>query len=277
MNLRIVTRHLRLLPAVMIAGTVLLFLKGAGLIHDARAEGQSKVQTASALAVPHAEPIARKDPASDDTETASAAEVDVLSSLTRRRTELDARGRDLDMRANVLAATEKRIDAKITALKQLQLQINQMMGQRDAAQEKQIVSLVKTYSAMKPKDAARIFNGLDENVLLEVAQAMKSDALAPVLAGMNAETAQKLTLRLASRLNVPEKAILTPPPQQAAALAPAETQLPPSPAPTPAAIQPPPSPAPAATKAAALPAPAPQATAPQAAAPQAAPPPAKHG
>jgi flagellar motility protein MotE (MotC chaperone) len=294
MNLRIVTRHLRLLPAVMIAGTVLLFLKGAGLVHDARAEGQSKVQTASAQAAPHAEPVARKDPASDDTETASAAEVDVLSSLTKRRTELDARGRDLDMRANVLAATEKRIDAKIAALKQLQVQINQMMGQRDAAQEKQIASLVKTYSAMKPKDAARIFNGLDENVLLEVAQAMKSDALAPVLAGMNAETAQKLTLRLASRLNVPEKATLTPPPQQASATAPspapAATQPPPSPAPAPTAIQPPPSPAPAATKAAASPAPAPavtkaaalsapvpQAATPQAAAPQAAPPPAKHG
>jgi len=38
---------------------------------------------------------------------------------------------------------------------------------------------LKDYSAMKPKDAARIFNGLDDNVLLQVAQEMKSDALAP--------------------------------------------------------------------------------------------------
>jgi flagellar motility protein MotE (MotC chaperone) len=261
MNLRIVTRHLRLLPAVLIAGTVLLVLKGVGLVHDARAEGQNDVQMASNLAAPQDAPATQKDLASDDTETASAAEVDVLSSLSRRRAELDARGRDLDMRANVLAATEKRIDAKIAALKQLQGQINQMMGQRDAAQEKQIASLVKTYSAMKPKDAARIFNGLDDNVLLQVAQEMKSDALAPVLAAMNAETAQKLTLRLASRLNVPEKATLTPPQQ----------------APAPVAAQPSPSPVPATTQAAAQPAPAPQATTPQAAAPQTAPPPANHG
>jgi len=261
MNLRIVTRHMRLLPAVLIAGTVLLVLKGVGLVHDARAEGQSDVQVASNVGVQQDTPATQKDIASDDTETASAAEVDVLSSLSRRRSELDGRARDLDMRANVLAATEKRIDAKIAALKQLQVQINQMMGQRDAAQEKQIASLVKTYSAMKPKDAARIFNGLDDNVLLQVAQEMKSDALAPVLAAMNAETAQKLTLRLASRLNVPEKATLTPPPQ--------------APASTPAATQPPPSPA--ATQAAAQPAPAPQTAAPQAAAPQAAPPPANHG
>jgi len=263
MNLRVVTRHLRLLPAVLIAGTVLLVLKGVGLVHDARAEGQNDVQMASNVGVPQDTPAAQKDIASDDTETASAAEVDVLSSLSRRRAELDGRARDLDMRANVLAATEKRIDAKIAALKQLHGQINQMMGQRDAAQEKQIASLVKTYSAMKPKDAARIFNGLDDNVLLQVAQEMKSDALAPVLAAMNAETAQKLTLHLASRLNVPEKATLTPP-QQASAL-------------TPTATQPPPPPAAATTQAAAQPAPAPQTATPQAAAPQAAPPPANHG
>ena len=175
------------------------------------------------------EPAAQKDCASDDTETASAAEVDVLTSLSRRRAELDARARDQTMRENVLAATETRVDAKIAALKQLQTQINQLLGQRDAAQEKQIASLVKTYSAMKPKDAARIFNGLNDKVLLPVAQEMKSDVLAPVLAAMNAETAQKLTLRLASRLNVPEKATLTPP-QQPPAPAPAATQPPPPPA-----------------------------------------------
>jgi len=263
MNLRIVTRHLRLLPAVLIAGTVLLVLKGVGLVHEARAEGQNDVQVASALNTQHDEPAAQKDIASDDSETASAAEVDVLSSLSRRRAELDARARDQAMRENILAATEKRIDAKIAALKQLQTQINQMMGQRDAAQEKQIASLVKTYSAMKPKDAARIFNGLDDSVLLQVAQEMKSDALAPVLAAMNAETAQKLTLRLASRLNVPEKATLTPPQQ--------------TPAPASSATQPPPPPATTAPQAAAQPAPTPQTAAPQAAAPQAAPPPANHG
>jgi hypothetical protein len=59
---------------------------------------------------------------------------------------------------------------------------------------------------MKPKDAARIFDGLSEDVLVPVAQAMKSDALAPVLAAMNPSAAQKLTVRLASRLKLPDTA-----------------------------------------------------------------------
>ena len=38
---------------------------------------------------------------------------------------------------------------------------------------------------MKPKDAARIFDSLNDDVLVPVAQEMKSDVLAPVLAAMN--------------------------------------------------------------------------------------------
>ena len=52
-------------------------------------------------------------------------------------------------------------------------------------------SLVKTYSAMKPKDAARIFDSLPDDVLVPVAQEMKSDVLAPVLAKMNPEQRQE--------------------------------------------------------------------------------------
>src|SRR6201999_4446630 len=120
------------------------------------------------------------------TEMASAAEVDVLTSLTKRRKQLDQRELDLAMRQNVITAAEQRVDTKIAQLRALQAEIQKLLGQRDAEEQKQIASLVKTYSAMKPKDAARIFDTLDDDVLLAVAQQMKSDVLAPVLAGMQA-------------------------------------------------------------------------------------------
>lgn len=242
------SRHLRLLPAVMVLGLALLVLKGTGIVREAQAQ-EKATQVASN------EPAPPKDFAGDDGESASAAEVDVLSSLSKRRAELDGRARDLDMRANVLAATEKRVDDKIATLKQLQAQMTALLGQRDTAQEAQVKSLVKTYSAMKPKDAARIFDGLDEDVLIPVAQEMKSDALAPVLAAMNPGAAQKLTVKLASKLNLPDKA-------QADVAPPAPQPVPQ----TQAAIAPPP----AATAPAQSPpaqTPAPQAAAPQAPAP----------
>jgi flagellar motility protein MotE (MotC chaperone) len=255
-------RYFRLLPAVIVLGLTLLVLKGTGIVREAEAQSVPQqvadVSANDAIAQP-------KDAASDDGETSSAAEIDVLSSLSKRRTELDTRARAQDMREDVLAATEKRVDEKIAALKALQTQITALLGQRDAAQEKQVASLVKTYSSMKPKDAARIFDGLSEDVLIPVAQEMKSDALAPVLAAMSPSAAQKLTVKLASKLSLPDTAAAAAPsaippaplqPQAAAAPAPAtaapQTAALQAPAPQPAAQQPAPSPAPQAA------APAPQ-------------------
>ncbi|GAA0587474.1 MotE family protein [Rhizomicrobium electricum] len=203
-------RTFRLLPAVILVGLGLLGLKGEGLILSAMAEGQ-KTTSADLLAQDTA-PLP-KDPVAEEPKSESAAEVDVQSSLTKRRTELDAREADIEMRTQVLNAAEQRVDAKIAMLKQLQDQITTLLGQRDAEQQKQIASLVKTYSAMKPKDAARIFNSLPDDVLVPVAKQMKSDVLAPVLAAMTADNAQRLTQKLADKLKLPETAAaaITPP------------------------------------------------------------------
>jgi flagellar motility protein MotE (MotC chaperone) len=104
----------------------------------------------------------------------------------------------------MIAAAEARVDAKINQLKQLQAQINALVGQRDEAQKQQIASLVKAYSTMKPKDAARIFDNLPDAVLVPVAHDMKSDVLALVLANMNSESAKALTVKLADRLTLPQ-------------------------------------------------------------------------
>ncbi|HXS06310.1 MAG TPA: hypothetical protein VN723_05920 [Rhizomicrobium sp.] len=214
-------RFARLLPSVVLVGTGLLVLNASGLIHDAYA-GATPVD---AMAPPPAP--ANKDFAKDDGQIASASEVDVLTSLSKRRSELDARESQLQVQANVLAATEARVDAKIAQLKALQAQMNTLLGQRDQAQEKQLASLVKTYSAMKPKDAARIFDSLENEVLVPVAQEMKSDVLAPVLAAMSPEQAQKLTVKLANRLALPETTPPAPAPVPAALLTPPSVAPPP--------------------------------------------------
>jgi flagellar motility protein MotE (MotC chaperone) len=123
----------------------------------------------------------------------------------------------------VLAAAEQRVDGKISQLKALQDQITKLLAQRDTEQNRQVASLVKTYSAMKPKDAARIFNSLSDDVLVPVAQEMKSDVLAPVLANMDSAAAQKLTIKLANRLAVPEVTTPPVPPGPQAPLAAPET------------------------------------------------------
>ncbi|HWY62830.1 MAG TPA: hypothetical protein VNW15_13090 [Rhizomicrobium sp.] len=201
------SRFLRLLPCVVLVCGTLLALKTSGIVHDAFA--QEATPTADAMAP--APQGANQDFAGGDAQMASAAEVDVLTSLSKRRAAMDAREAVIQTESNLLAATETRVDAKIAQLKELQSQIAALLGQRDAAQEKQVAALVKTYSAMKPKDAARIFDSLDQSVLLPVAQEMKSDTLAPVLAAMTPDAAQRLTVKLANKLVLPDTAAVMAP------------------------------------------------------------------
>lgn len=226
----------RLLPAVIVVGLALLGLKGEILVRSAWADEAKPIQFADvAVLAKDTAPVA-SDPATEETRSDSAAEVDVLSSLAKRRAALDARAADIEMRAQVLAAAEARIDDKIATLKQLQDHIGALLGERGTVEKQQLAALVKTYSAMKPRDAARIFNSLDDSVLIPVAQAMKSDALAPVLAAMNPEAAQKLTIKLADRIKLPE--LVAPAAAAPAGNAPAgttPTPAPPTPATAPAA------------------------------------------
>ncbi len=57
---------------------------------------------------------------------------------------------------------------------------------------------------MKAKDAARIFNTLPDEVLVPVAQDMKSDVLSQILANMNSDNAKTLTVKLAGKLALPQ-------------------------------------------------------------------------
>jgi flagellar motility protein MotE (MotC chaperone) len=234
-------RYLRLLPSVVLLGAALLVLKTTDIVHAATAAAGEQVAALAGDPVP-----SNKDYAGgDEDQLSSASEVDVMNSLTKRRKELDARESQMTIQANMIAATEIRVDAKIAQLKQLQAQMTALLGQRDEAQKAQIASLVKTYSTMKAKDSARIFNTLPDDVLVPVAQAMKSDVLALILANMVSDKAQALTVKLANKLILPQTAdAVTPPgitpvpgpaPVQTAAAAPAATTPAPAKAPEKAA------------------------------------------
>ena len=217
-------RLVRLLPSLVLGLAALLVLNGTGLVRDGAALAQTSISAAAASLSQTPQP-ANADYAEPDQQIASAAEADILTSLSRRRAELDARESKVKMQADILAATEKRMDAKIAQLQALQNRIAALLADRDAAQKAQIAALVKTYSAMKPADAARIFDALPDGVLVPVAQQMKSDVLSLVLARMSADNAKSLTVKLADRLALPETAD-APAPAQTASAAPAAPQTP---------------------------------------------------
>ena len=130
-------------------------------------------------------------------------EVDVLQQLAKRRTELDERARQLDEREALIKAAEQRMDQKMAELKALQATVQDLLKQRNTADEAQLQSLVKIYENMKPKAAAAIFEEMDMDVLLDVVSRMNERKVSPILALVSPTRAKELTYELAERRQMP--------------------------------------------------------------------------
>ncbi len=244
--------RLRLLPTVMLVAAMLLGLKVVHLVgglDDMLSVGTAQASPAAAQtgeassgeAVEPSEDAANKAALAAQKQELnetriSPAEMAVLGSLTARREEIDKRGKDLDLREQMLNAAEKRVEDRIAELKAIEGRINGQIAANDKQNEERLADVVKMYETMKPKDAARIFERLDMGVLIDVSKRMQPRKMSAVLAVMDPVAAQELTVELATGDKLPDEAAMK------------------APAPKPA-------------NGAALQTPAPQATAPAAAAP----------
>ena len=136
------------------------------------------------------------------------SELRLLQELSARRQDLMDRERQLDQREALLDAAESRFEEKFVELAALRDQLQGLLKQHDEAQEAKLASLVRIYESMKPKDAARIFDNLDMDVLLDVVVRMKESRSAAVLAEMQPDRAKEVTLQLVDQRSLPQPVVL---------------------------------------------------------------------
>ena len=103
------------------------------------------------------------------------------------------------MRENLLKAAEARLEARIAELKALETRASEGERKRDEEAKSRIGALVTMYESMRAKDAARILGRLDTAVALQVVERINPRKMADILANMDSEAAQKLTVELALR------------------------------------------------------------------------------
>ena len=138
-----------------------------------------------------------------DPQSFTASEIDLLQRLAERREIIEAQEKELDAREAMLRAAEARIDGKIAELQQLEQTLTDLVAEADTQQQAKINTLVNIYGAMKPKDAARIFNDLDMPILITVVESMRENKVAPILAQMDAVKATAVTEALTVRKQIP--------------------------------------------------------------------------
>lgn len=182
-------RKVRLTPVLLTALFALASLKAAGLWLNFSSAGAEEAVVAAPVVLTAPENAARPSETSER----------LLTHLAGRQQELDAREEELTTRETVLAAAELRVEA---ALRQLQEEKDALtLAKSDRARDRrdEIGVLSSAYERMKARDAARIFEVLDNDILIPVAAGMRTQALSGVLAEMAPEKAKALTIALANR------------------------------------------------------------------------------
>lgn len=147
-------------------------------------------------------PVDWKDAGEEDFNYSGVQE-GLYRDLTKRREDIDKREKELATRQALLEAAERELDQKVRELTVLRTEIEGLMVKQTEEEKARTQSLVKIYEGMKAKDAARIFNTLDTDVLLQVMTQMSERKSSPILAEMDPERARTVTILMAQQQQLP--------------------------------------------------------------------------
>lgn len=162
-------------------------------------------QTSEAPQAPDAKggtPVEWADAGDSDFEY-SEVKMELFKALTERRKKLEQKEKDIAHREALLRAAQQEFERKYDELNNIKAEIQNLLKKQSEEEEARITSLVKIYEGMKPKDAARIFNTLDMDVLIEVMSRMSERKSSPVLAAMNPDRARTVTILLSEQKKLP--------------------------------------------------------------------------
>lgn len=141
--------------------------------------------------------------ASDSDIDLSSVKMEVYEDLAERRKQLQQQEKSLATREALLRAAEQELERKYQELDNIRTEIMTLLNQQSEEEKQRITSLVKIYEGMKAKEAARIFDTLDLDILVAVAGQMSERKLSAVLAAMDPERARTLTIMMAEQKTLP--------------------------------------------------------------------------
>ena len=151
---------------------------------------------AAALAVVANGVNAASAPSSDDARTRLG--VSIGEDMGQRDQAAVRRKRALDLREQAARATEARLKSDIESRVQA-VPPSRAGAAKEAEEGDQFDELARIYQAMKPARAAVVFEQLDMDVQMKVAQRMRERSTATIMAAMTPRGAAALSMALARR------------------------------------------------------------------------------
>ncbi len=202
-------RKLRILPIFIFIAVLTLSLRISSVISNinstentiisfettsAHAEDSSKTETTDLTAVLNKN--SETENKADNSTTFTQSEIEILQELAKRREALDLRDKEIDKKAAQLEITEEEIQKKLSQLQEYEAKLRQLMQDYNQKEKSKLTSLVKLYTTMKTKDAARIMATLDIELATALLKEMKPSTSSAILSQMDAAKAKAITNQL---------------------------------------------------------------------------------
>ncbi|MFZ4403374.1 MAG: MotE family protein [Pseudobdellovibrionaceae bacterium] len=118
------------------------------------------------------------------------AEIDHIAHLEERKKQLEKKEEELSTLEISLQKEKLELQKRLDEIENTRRQISSVLEEKVKFDEKKVDSLVAVYSKMKPINAAKIFETLDENLAIEILAKMNQKNAAEILNLIKTEKAQ---------------------------------------------------------------------------------------
>lgn len=149
---------------------------------------EPKIETKPGGVVPV--PVGNPDSKTISVEGKKLDDAEYMFKLAERKKQLDQREADLNKLAEQIEKQKVEITTKLTKLEETRVQISKALEEKIKADDAKVETLVQMYTNMKPVQAAKIFESLDEDLVIEILGRMKKKSAADILNLIKAEKAQ---------------------------------------------------------------------------------------
>lgn len=160
--------------------------------------GKAKAQGEPTKKAP--KPKSTLDKFSDEKEAKKVAkktwtdeEIALFTQLEQRKSELDQREENLKKLEVELKQQQEDIKKNLAELRKIRTKISQGLEQKIEKDEEKVDKLVAVYSNMKPQQAAKVMEKIDEELAIRVLAKMKKKSAAEVLNLLEPEKAKRLS------------------------------------------------------------------------------------
>jgi flagellar motility protein MotE (MotC chaperone) len=131
----------------------------------------------------------------------AAVQSQTFFALEQQKADLDNEKKKMSEQQDHVQMVEQELEKTRNDLTEERKKLEKLVGQSDELDKKRVKQLAKVYSAMRPEEAARILETLDDDLLINILSAMGDDRQkAKILSALSPEKATRVSNKIGKPL-----------------------------------------------------------------------------